>query len=102
MPAATTSVAAPEPEQIVPARYPQDALLSGTTGKVDLDFHIDGDGRVRDVRVLRAQPAGVFEQAALAALRQWRFAATGAETDTRYLRSFAFAHEPARESCHEV
>jgi len=102
MPAAATSVAAPTPEQIVPARYPQDALLSGATGKVDMDFRIDADGHVRDVRVLHAQPAGVFEQAAVAALRQWRFAATGAETDARYQRSFAFTREPARESCRKV
>jgi len=96
------SVAAPTPEQIVPARYPQDALLSGATGKVDLDFRIGADGHVRDVRVLRAQPAGVFEQAAIAALRQWRFAPPGTETDTRYTRSFAFAHQPARDVCREV
>lgn len=100
--AAMPSVAAPTPEQVVPARYPQDALLSGATGKVDLDFRIAADGHVRDVRVLHAQPAGVFDQAAVAALRQWRFAATGTETDTRYVRSFAFTHDPARESCREV
>ena len=98
----TSSVAAPLPEQVVPARYPQDALLSGATGKVDLDFRIAADGHVRDVRVLHAQPAGVFDQAAVAALRQWRFAATGAESDMRYVRSFAFTHDPARESCREV
>ncbi len=98
----TASVRMPAPEQVVPARYPQDALLSGATGKVDLDFRIAADGHVRDVRVLRAQPSGVFEQAAIAALRQWRFAASGADSETRYVRSFAFEHEAGRESCREV
>jgi TonB family protein len=102
VPTETASIAMPTPEQVVPARYPQDALLSGATGKVDLDFRITADGHVRDVRVLHATPAGVFDQAAIAALRQWRFAATGMETDTRYTRSFAFAHEPSRDSCREV
>jgi len=94
----------PEPTEIVPARYPIDALRGGVTGKVDLEFRIAADGSVRDVRVIRAQPTGVFEQAAVAALRQWRFAVGGkVDLGRRYGRSFAFARADAnQEACHEV
>ena len=81
-----------------------DALRSGVTGKVDLDFRVAADGSVRDVRILHAQPSGVFEQAATAAIRQWHFEVTGAtDLGRRYARSFAFAHaDQNQESCREV
>jgi protein TonB len=41
---------------------------------VILEALISEDGTVRDVRVLRPEP--VFEQAAIAAVRQWRFSPT--------------------------
>lgn len=103
-PAKASASAAPEPSQVVPARYPVDALRNGVTGRVDLDFRIAADGSVRDVRVLHAQPSGVFEQAAAAALRQWHFDVTS-QTDLgrRYARSFAFAHADAnQDACREV
>jgi hypothetical protein len=45
----------------------------------------------------------VFEQAAIAALRQWRFAAPSSPDAVRYNRSFAFTRgaSPA-EPCREV
>lgn len=100
----TRTASGPEAVQMVQARYPLDALRSGFTGKVDLDFRIAADGSVRDVRVLHAKPSGVFEQAATAALRQWRFDVNG-KTDLarRYSRSFAFARADAsQETCREV
>ena len=103
-PAFVHSTAGPEPTQVVQARYPMDALRSGVTGKVDLDFRVAADGSVRDVRILHAQPSGVFEQAATAAIRQWHFEVTGAtDLGRRYARSFAFAHaDKNQESCREV
>lgn len=101
--AATTAVAAPGPQalRVVQPSYPLDALRNGVAGKVDLEFQIDGEGRVRDIHVLTAQPAGVFEQAAIAALRQWRFAAPTAPA--RYTRSFAFTRGNfAAENCREI
>ena len=103
-PAPARASATPEPSQVVQARYPMDALRNGVTGRVDLDFRIAADGSVRDVRVLHAQPAGVFEQAATAALRQWRFdVSSTSDLGRRYARSFAFAHADANaEGCREV
>jgi protein TonB len=34
---------------------------------------LDTDGRVADVQLLSANPAGVFDQAAINAVRKWRF-----------------------------
>lgn len=101
---ATHATSGPEPTQVVQARYPLDALRSGVTGKVDVDFRIAADGSVRDIRVMHAQPAGVFDQAATAAIRQWRFnVPAGSDPSRRYARSFAFTRaDSAPESCREV
>ena len=94
----------PVPDQVVQPRYPLAALQSGTTGKVDLGFRIGADGNVRDIHVLHAQPSGMFEQAAIAALRQWHFSVPStADANMRYARSFAFTRADSKvETCHEV
>ena len=56
------------------------------------------DGRVRDARIVSADPAGVFDAAALAALRGWRFAPPTAETaNARYRQALEFALTPAHQ-----
>ncbi len=94
----------PVPDQVVQPRYPLEALQGGTTGKVDLGFRIGTDGSVRDIRVLHAQPSGIFEQAAIAALRQWHFSVPStADASMRYARSFAFTRADSKvETCLEV
>ena len=57
----------------VPPQYPLAARARGIEGWVDLQFLVGTDGTVSDVAVVGAQPAGVFEQAALEALRHWRY-----------------------------
>ena len=59
--------------QSVKPNYPQAALERGTEGWVDLTFTVRTDGRVADVSVSAAEPAGIFEQAAMAAVRRWRY-----------------------------
>lgn len=54
-------------------RYPPSAAARGVEGFVVVRLLIDRSGRVRRARVVRADPPGVFEEAALAALRAWRF-----------------------------
>ena len=54
--------------------YPPIAIAARKEGTVILEALISEDGTVRDVRVLRPEP--VFEQAAIAAVRQWRFSPT--------------------------
>ena len=42
-------------------------------GWVSLSFTIDENGRVQDAVVMESEPAGVFDESALAALAQWRY-----------------------------
>jgi protein TonB len=54
--------------------YPSIALAARKEGLVILEALIAEDGTVRDVKVLR--PAPLFDEAALTAVRQWRFTPT--------------------------
>ncbi|HEX9104204.1 MAG TPA: TonB family protein, partial [Polyangia bacterium] len=57
----------------VAAVYPPDAARAGLTGAVTLELLVDAEGRVAEATVLA--PAGHgFDEAALAAVRQFRFA----------------------------
>ena len=57
----------------VQPQYPPRAEKNGVEGWVDLDFTVTDTGAVQDVAVNAANPSGVFEAAASAALLQWRF-----------------------------
>jgi protein TonB len=52
--------------------YPTLAAAGGLEGSVILEAIVGREGRVESVRVLRSQR--VFEEAALEAVRQWRYA----------------------------
>lgn len=54
--------------------YPPIARQAGVQGLVILQAVIDTDGRVTDVRVLRSLP--LLDQAAIDAVRQWRYTPT--------------------------
>ncbi|MBS0570982.1 MAG: TonB family protein [Proteobacteria bacterium] len=76
------------PLQVVPPVYPSRALVDGVEGNVELSYRITSAGGVSHVRVLHAHPAGIFDEAARAALGAWRFPAVAAgQTRTQ---SFAF------------
>lgn len=62
-----------EREYWVNPEFPEIARDQDLTGYVDLEFLVHADGSVTDVTVLRAQPLGIFEKAAVAAVRQWRY-----------------------------
>jgi protein TonB len=57
----------------VAAVYPPEALRSQMEGWVDLEYIVDRDGRPRDVMALQAEPRRRFEQAAIAAINQYRY-----------------------------
>ena len=54
-------------------QFPEAARKRGLDGWVDLQFVVGTDGAVGDVAVVGAQPVGIFEQAALDAVRHWRY-----------------------------
>jgi TonB family protein len=54
--------------------YPTEAARNGVEGWVDLELLVDSSGAVLDVAVLASDPVGVFDEAAVDAAEQWRFA----------------------------
>lgn len=91
VPAAPSAVPAPT---LISARrpaYPHAAFAHGIEGQVVIEFGLSAAGDVLDPRVISARPAGVFDQAAIDAIRTWKYALseTGA-TSRRYRQAVAF------------
>jgi TonB family C-terminal domain len=57
----------------VKVAYPEAARRKKITGQVILRFHVDEQGAISRLAVARAEPEGIFEEAALAAVQKWRF-----------------------------
>lgn len=53
--------------------YPQRALSRGLEGWVQVQFTITPAGTVKDAIVVAAEPADVFNEAALKAIERWRY-----------------------------
>ncbi len=82
----TVTLSEPELVSHVEPEYPREALLNGTSGWVKVAFHVQQDGRVDDVSVIEAEPARIFNRAAVRAVKRWRFqASAGAGPGTRRL-----------------
>ncbi|QWP77680.1 energy transducer TonB [Lysobacter sp. K5869] len=64
-------------------RYPPEALRAGTSGEVQVEFTVGTDGSVTAARVVRANPARVFDREAVNAVRKWRFQPVPAPVTTR-------------------
>jgi protein TonB len=56
-----------------PPDYPESALSQKIAGSVLVQFTVDVNGETRDIRVLEANPPGVFDRAATNAIRRWRY-----------------------------
>ena len=54
-------------------QYPRDASRDGITGYVVFEVVVNPDGTVKSARAIDAQPRGVFEAAATAAILKWKF-----------------------------
>jgi TonB family protein len=59
---------APAPE------YPATAVAQRIAGSVTVEYTVDTSGETRDVHVVEATPPGVFDQAAINAVKHWRYA----------------------------
>jgi TonB family protein len=53
--------------------YPSVALKKGIEGWVEVSFNVTQTGAVEDVEVRNSSPAEVFDDAAVRAVKQWRF-----------------------------
>lgn len=58
--------------QVAPP-YPRDALRQGIEGWVQVEFTIGTSGQVKNPRIVAASPPGVFDEAALSAVKRFRF-----------------------------
>lgn len=83
-PSSSPAEGALRPVITIEPEYPVDARTRGVEGSVTVEFVVTASGGVEDVRVTESSPAGVFDQAALAAVRRWRYGAD-AERETTVL-----------------
>jgi TonB family protein len=60
-------VRAPAPD------YPETALAQRISGSVVIEYTVDTHGETRDIHVVEASPPGVFDQAAMNAVKHWRY-----------------------------
>ena len=54
-------------------QYPREAARDGVQGSVLFELIINPDGTVKSARVLKANPRGYFERAAMGAIYKWKF-----------------------------
>jgi TonB family protein len=57
----------------VPPEFPSKALSQRLSGAVTVEYTVDTSGDPRDVRVIEATPPGVFDHAAVAAVKRWHY-----------------------------
>ncbi len=87
--AAPTAAATLRPISTPAPRYPPEALRAGTSGEVLVEITVGTDGSVTSSRVLRANPARVFDREALNATKRWKFEPVAAPVTTRRTLSFS-------------
>jgi TonB family protein len=56
-----------------PPEFPSKALSQRLSGSVTVEYTVDTNGDPRDVRVVEATPPGVFDKAAVAAVKRWHY-----------------------------
>jgi protein TonB len=77
--------------------YPEAARKKGIEGWVELAFTVAPNGTVQDVEVRNASPANVFDDAAVRAIRGWRFEPVerdGEKISQRAMVRLRFAQSP--------
>jgi len=57
----------------VPPEFPSKALAQRVSGAVTVEYTVDANGDPRDVRVIEATPPGVFDKAAVTAVKRWHY-----------------------------
>ncbi|MDQ7049032.1 MAG: energy transducer TonB [Enterobacterales bacterium] len=64
---------APGPKVRIHPRYPRDAAMNGIEGFVTLIFDITELGTTQNIRVVNAEPRGIFDREARRALKKWKY-----------------------------
>ncbi len=53
--------------------YPAEAIRGGITGSVEVEFLVNRDGSVADVKVIKSNPRGTFDRGVQTTVRKWQF-----------------------------
>lgn len=70
-------------------RYPAEALRSGQSGSVQVEFTVGPNGSVTSARVVNANPPRVFNNETLSAVKRWRFQPVASPVTTRRTVNFS-------------
>ena len=70
---ATAAPASPRLVRIVKPEYPQDALIKGAEGWVNVSMSVTPAGNVQDPRVEETSNGTQFNRAAISAVRKWKY-----------------------------
>ncbi|HEU0305469.1 MAG TPA: energy transducer TonB [Lysobacter sp.] len=90
---AAAAAAAPSASDLRPIsmpapKFPPEALRAGQSGSVLVEYTVGTDGTVTAARVVRSNPARVFDREAVNAVRRWRFQPVASPVTTRREISF--------------
>src|SRR5687767_10284160 len=77
-------------ESRTPPVYPRDAIVQCLSGYVTMELTFGDGGAVESVVVLESSPKGVFDEAAVVAVRQWRLDPAIHPKGSKYNQSLNF------------
>jgi protein TonB len=80
----------------LPASYPLRARRLGIEGWVKVEFIVTREGRVCDIKVVAAEPKGVFESSVTRSVSQYRFkpgTVDGSAVEVRVITTIRFKME---------
>ena len=64
---ALVAISTPQPA------YPPEALRNGIVGNAEVEFVVNRDGSVSDVRVVKSNPRGTFDRGVVSTVKKWQF-----------------------------
>ncbi len=64
---ALVAISTPQPP------YPPEALRNGIVGNAEVEFVVNRDGSVSDVRVVKSNPRGTFDRGVVSTVKKWQF-----------------------------